>query len=517
MGAAITADGVTAWSVQAITDTYVVYSTVPGATLTLESRLCPGMYGSLSFCLRSTGEAVIAVSAANGDLPEPQVDLKYVKVWWQNKVYTGLSQNPGSVPELLLHNRELITAGTIGSPTNVLESPGTDEATIQSTTLEANWTQQYWVTIYVPPTAVAGDYDITISVTKGGDACMTFDVTVTVLDFTLSASPIKYGMYHITTRGYHPTAGVQASAALYAVELADMAAHGITRPICWEDFAAGFPAPDGTGPIGSDEKADGDLIKGYLQTILAARTAAGISNNPFFIGRMSVEWWDLEDLAEWKTRLSYAMSWLTAQDASITEFYLMGQDEADAAAMAIQQPLLAGIQTLGVKTAMTCSEISVANLAPYISNIDLMLNNVVGYDLSPWAAKETGMYGPTTREQPESYYRRRYGFPLLKAGWDHCYPYAYFYQSGASRWHDYDAVGSPSYKEHAMVYPTDSDTVLGTVQWEAMREAINDVRFAQTLIDLGGQCPTAGDDLDVTRDAVIDDIITLRRGCLILA
>lgn len=77
-----------------------------------------------------------------------------------------------------------------------------------------------------------------------------------------------------------------------------------------------------------------------------------------------------------------------------------------------------------------------------------------------------------------SVYRRNYGYSLYNAGFDGAFPWAYQGAFG-KMWTDND----DSVRDHMATYPT-STGVIDTIQWEGMREAVDDTRYAATLTTL---------------------------------
>jgi hypothetical protein len=73
-------------------------------------------------------------------------------------------------------------------------------------------------------------------------------------------------------------------------------------------------------------------------------------------------------------------------------------------------------------------------------------------------------------------YRRNFGLVLWRSGYDGAMDYAYQH-AFHSIWNDFDDT---DYRDHVFAYPT-VDGVVGTVQWEGFREAVDDVRYVTTL------------------------------------
>ncbi|THB65974.1 MAG: hypothetical protein D6B27_07485 [Gammaproteobacteria bacterium] len=100
-------------------------------------------------------------------------------------------------------------------------------------------------------------------------------------------------------------------------------------------------------------------------------------------------------------------------------------------------------------------------------------------------------YGiPTAGLESFDLYRRYYGFNLVKSGYDGVFFYTYQDQhprilslADATKayppvWNDFDSTHA---RDVVMTYPT-SNGVVDTLQWEGMREAIDDSRYFSTLM-----------------------------------
>jgi hypothetical protein len=509
------------WSVQAMNDTPILPTTVAGGTLDLSVRACRGQDVPLSFCLRPADASTISLSVTNPASPAPQVDLRWVLCWWQNRSYTYGVYDGGLVPELLVKDPALIT---VVAGANVSADPFEDAETLQAITLGASKTQQVWVLVHVPATAVTGTYVIPITVTKDGAPYDTVDVTVEVLGFELAPNPMRHGIYY---KGTLPT----LSEAQYATDMASMVAHGCLYPHCWQDFQITF------GPVGADLFAP-DTIENktarlaLIHTLLDIRSAAGIVNDPLFVNRIGVAW--IGDnpttqitLAHMIDRIVDADTWLY-DNFGIERIYFHGPDDFQSANMPTFKPYFDAIHAAGGHLYSGCMGNSADALTYLGSSLDWPSFN--GPDNSPYTGIDTAAwhalgchvnhYGATIYEQPVLHYRLRLGLGAYRAGFDGVCPYVYYekwpipLQTG---WEDPITMDLNSpYKDHMVVMYTDNG-IVETVQWEGYREAVNDIRFAQTLINLGGTCPDpTGLDLDDVREDMIDDIVALNKPTLVL-
>jgi hypothetical protein len=88
-------------------------------------------------------------------------------------------------------------------------------------------------------------------------------------------------------------------------------------------------------------------------------------------------------------------------------------------------------------------------------------------------------------------YRINYGLMLWQIDYDGEIGYSY-QQAYGNIWNDWDDPGN-HYKDHVMAYPT-SNGVIDTIQWEAFREGITDLRYLDTLQSTIIKAKTAGKD-----------------------
>ena len=132
---------------------------------------------------------------------------------------------------------------------------------------------------------------------------------------------------------------------------------------------------------------------------------------------------------------------------------------------------------------------------------------------------------PQVGEEKPNDYRRNFGLLLWQAGYDGAMDYAYQHSFGHI-WNDFD---HDYHKDHIFAYPT-LDGVIDTLAWEGFREAVDDVRYAATLLAVAEQAKrdparhaqaeaaeewmrtvdTQGD-LDELRRHIVDLIVELTR------
>jgi len=167
--------------------------------------------------------------------------------------------------------------------------------------------------------------------------------------------------------------------------------------------------------------------------------------------------------------------------------YFYGIDEATGDRLKAQQSAWKAVQDAGGKTFVACYKqtyetmgalLNTAVLAGRPDPEEAKKYHSVGSEVFCYAYPQVG------NEEPETY-RRNFGLVLWKAGFDGAMDYAYQHGFGHV-WNDFD---SPHYRDHNFTYPT-VNGVVGTVQWEGFREAVDDVRYVTTLEHV---LATAGD------------------------
>jgi hypothetical protein len=486
------------WSVKAIADTPPGPQTAPTETLSLSTRMCRGEYGSLSFCIRTLAPCTVTLSTTDvADAPD--LDLFWVKQWWQSPVSIFTSTTvPVLTPGPLLKNPTIITANL--DKTNTPAATFVDAETIQPLVISANYTQQVWITVHVPAGTATGTYTLPVTVTVSGELFETFNVTVEVLAFELAASPMSHGVYYVSGTIAGPHTHEARTLAQVGAELIDIAKHGCKCVIQCEEYNQLF---------------QGEAQIAALEALLALHTAAGLSIDKLYLVRTPItqggNTW--EDMVE---KLPTFFSVLAA--AGATEVYCYGRDEPTAEQMAVSKTYYDLVHSLGGKTMTALIGRSADALSVFGTSLDRPLFSDDTVDLAPWTALGISVWryqAVIFQNVHESHYRKSYGLESLRNGYGGTCPVFYRCKFGASWFNDLDTTEGLLYRDHLFTLPTTTGSI-SLLPWEAYREAINDVRFAQTLINLGGTCPEPGADLDVTREAMIDNIIALNKSTLVL-
>ncbi|MCP4642025.1 MAG: hypothetical protein GY851_16400, partial [bacterium] len=234
----------------------------------------------------------------------------------------------------------------------------------------------------------------------------------------------------------------------FRAELADMAAHGVPHASNYQPWE--MP---------------------QLRRVLEIRQELGLPTDRFYnLGRTTGSPKSQGELA----RLSKDIGkWVAlCREFGYEGVYFYGIDEARDERLAAQRVAWKAVQDAGGKTFEAMGDLlDCAVLANRPDPEEARKWHSVGSEAFCYAYPQVGP------EEPETF-RRNFGLVLWKSGFDGAMDYAY--QHGFTHvWNDFD---NKTYRDHNFTYPTVSG-VVGTVQWEGFREAVDDVRYVRTLLD----------------------------------
>lgn len=464
----------------------------------------PGEMEAASFAVRARhDESTVSFRVSNlegsaGVISSASVDLKYVIAWYQASGAWRSARVDKPVrgvltPELLVHDPELVEVDfarranrlklsngeihryvDISSPDASLDLSQDslagfrvyDAAELKPVRLEPRRSQQVMVTVTVPDGAQAGRYLGSIDVVSGGHTLTSIAVELDVLPYQLVPSPLTYGIYY---RGQLGPEDRRLSSDIKSLEqlrleLADIAAHGIEYPTVFQ----GNSNPATRGDIRSFR------APGVLDTYLGLRTDIGYpKDHIFYLGVGAHGAANDED---------YSNTLLKRfEDHGYERVYFYGLDEAFGDRLKAQRPDWERLREQGgrIFAANNKHDLVEQGMA------DVLDVAILARDLRPdeaYRLRSAGVELVLSYNNPQSAvenpasYRKNYGFSLIGAGYDGAMIYAYQHGFG-SIWNDFD---HPRWRDHCLTYPTDTG-VVSTLAWEAVREAIDDVRYIATL------------------------------------
>ncbi|HHX41871.1 MAG TPA: DUF4091 domain-containing protein [Armatimonadetes bacterium] len=451
----------------------------------IEMAACPGEYESATFVLQALAQVrgltleTTDLQGARGRIPRDAVDLSIVKCWYQAGTEIGFTQQRLLAPELLLKDDALVrvdhekkenfirSTDAAGKGTYLPCSGPTSEhlanvrpkdaETLQPVEIETGTARQFWITLKVPEGTPAGEYEGAIRIRAQGAPASEMRLKLRVYPFRLEPCPLQHSIYYrgvLRPDGEGSISSEAKSEAQYEAEMRDLLAHGVLYPTIYQSY-------------------DDTLLRRALEI----RKKAGLPAGPLYvlgIGTGSAT--DPKALAAHRARLQRYMA--VAREFGYTDIYFYGTDEAKGEQLTVQRAAWKSVQETGAKTFVACY------LGTFEAMGDLLnLAVLAGRPVPEEAEKFHGVgsrvfcyaYPQVGNEEPETY-RRNFGLVLWKAGYDGAMDYAYQHAFGHV-WNDFD---HRTYRDHCFTYPT-VDGVIGTIQWEGYREAVDDMRYIATL------------------------------------
>ncbi len=501
----------------------------------LYARVTPGEFEPLSLFLRARTKltnvkvTISSLSGSGGTIPASALTAYIAKVWYQNGYDINGRSGKWLTQELLIKDDALIkvdeAAGTnsllvtksdgtkayyvISNSTTSLPSGAkiTDATTLQPFTLNANRNQQLWFTMKVPETALAGTYTGTITLNSDEGSIGTVNIVIEVLPFKLDESRLTNSIYY---HGYiddnlaskYPFTSFQKTTNQYKIEMTDLKEHGILYPSTYQSYST-------------------------IDKDLTVRNQVGLPKDKIYI--MSFETGTPSTTTALNNLKNTVVSWKNkVAQYGYSNPYFYGIDEAVGDVLLAERAGWQAIHETGNKVFAAgyykhhdvvgdLLDCAVIQPDPRHEQADLWHNS--GKIILDYHNPMVGV------EDPEVY-RRNYGYVLWKAGYDGSMNYAYQREYGHI-WNDFDpeATQPHPYRDHCFTYPI-TNGIIGTVQWEGMREAYDDMRYLSTLLNKMNTLKANGSDitsyqnfvnsidpsiqdLDDIRAAIIDKILQI--------
>ncbi len=518
-----------------------------------------------------------ALTGPGGAIPAEQVDIKIVKCWWQPATaWNSYFNDPSGrelVPDLLLNDDTLIKVDLEkqehylrvdypGGPEYVwisypypassriagehrfdyYKEPVSDSPVLLPVKLTAGRSQQFWVTVKVPETAAAGNYEGRISLIADGAPAGHFSLRLRVLPFALPDPRTYYDLEKpfITTMdglgtlkserenfGGDAARAEQRLRALYKNQRDHnifnfSGLHILSYNSHFRDIIL--------ARVMEDETKRGELVRqlelireaGFRPPLIAA-AQADIS------ARVKRD--DEEGARHFKENIAAAgqLMDLVGEVLGHRDVYFWGRGEPSRAGLIEQFEGFAALRGVGVKIGQEAKSWHL-DVAGHLE--DLVNLGGTYYDrqfTAPWHAvgqKVLSYASPHPGAENPDLSRRCHGMMLYKAWFDGTKNNTWV--SYRQNWLDF---WSPYGYRICMIYPT-RDGVIDTMAWEGFREGIDDVRYATKLKQVaaaaiaGGKPPAVtaakrallwlerhdekGGDLSAMRLEMIDHILTLQ-------
>lgn len=430
----------------------------PAVLTDLPILACPDQVQAATFCVYSQ-KALQNVSVTlpkdlqgiGRTLGRANVNVHVVKVWKQQGAGPLRDEDTtAQVPELLVKDDRVALSGPAPA-VRLVGAPLTD--------IPADTTKQFWVTVSVPRNTPAGHYIGSLLVSGRGLTPFPIRLDLNVLPLRLQNPAKQYGI-NLRSRLDPAPATLPApdgralvtdfvSKAVLDQQLADIRAHGFRFSTLYASPATLADAVAELKSFGFGEpflyRGDGDPA-----AVEAARTAASLQ--PF------VYTLDPGSVAVAQTRLAdFAKKGLSASA------FLARQAEIDA---------LQG----NVGLALDSYD------SPYAQDLIRSKGKRKSGTRDWW-------YWPAANEDPHTN-RLDAGYHLWRANLYGAFVPAYQTAFGTDPYDETSAGAPPSlaaFRPQMLTYPA-QDGVIDTLQWEATREGVNDVRYLTTLFLAIGDC-----------------------------
>jgi len=408
-------------------------------------------------------------------IPASAVDVRVMEVWYQGG-HPNRGDTPFLTPELLVKDDTLFDIDTVNEE-NILRMPYgvIDTPTLQPVDVAANKLKQFWVTVQVPDAAAAGDYTGTIQIDAAGGESSTMNVQLEVLPIQLQQPMLDYAMYYGATRLDPTGVGQYASGSYvlmktetqYQSEVDNLKAHGITTPMTAQPLI-----PDGStywSYLAMNTIAQAGFEDPKLLYIPYG-TAVGGQQTP-------------EEIAEMQEWVGNHVT--LGQSLGFDDVYFYGIDEVQGPAMLDERDAWQAVHDVGGKVWATAYTSFTPNWFDMVGDLlDLAIEgtNPAGKKVDEMHALGHEIYcmrnTPVGAPIQALTTRANYGLGMWLAGYDGAIDFAYQFTNG----NIFDDTDGGNW-DYAYAYPTTTG-VLDTLQWEAYREAADDIRYLTTLLDM---------------------------------
>jgi hypothetical protein len=530
-------------------------------------NITPGDFEASSFVIKAPSDLTdititgTALSDGIGNtIPVSATDIKVVGVWNQATptaneygellpphIYWYQDPNTQLTPELLLNNKSTINVpdvnqsqvwvindsfeGYVNVDLTSIDQWQADYKVFDNSTaggfpqpfsLNTNNNQQIWITTHAPTNAVAGNYTGKIWINSSGTSPLALNISIRVLPFSLREPTKIYGLYYdgqIRGNTNEDLQNKYKTNVQYSTELTNMKNHGIRYPT--------FSQPPASAYLSTAFQLR-NLSGLILPTIYQYGSPYDLYSYPdplrgFILQDYSSSAPDLAEI----TRLSSAYK-SNGSAYGYTDIYIYGSDEISISDAIAMRPQYGTVRNNNMKVWIA------GDIPNYYSAVGDLINQFntppeYGTDVPnqtqaalwhSYGDKITLYANPQAGVENFSLYRANYGYRLWITNFDGGFTFDYQgVVNDVAGWNDLDGgtySGGYHYKDHMFTY-IKTDGVIDTIQWEGMREGIDDSRYADTLSNITGNTTEAltiinngisnGQDMSTIRNTLIDHIL----------
>lgn len=382
----------------------------------------------------------------------------------------------------------------------------------EATDLRQGRVQAYAVIVQVPENLPAGVYSAPVEVLAGGQRSRALTLHIEVLPYRLETPPgIIWGLYPDSARW------AKFEEAQIAAELADFRNHGMNALMLYPLAVAQWTWQDGR--MAADFSRFRTYLRLYREAGLGGPMVMSIQSSEGFITRLTGFRRD-QDEAEFLGAYRQMLA-LLKQESEADQwpaFALHSVDEPHSGpTLAEAVRTLAVIKEAGFKTFNTCYGKAVREeLDPYL---DYRCYNNIGFlsmetpeatrllreetlasqDVFWWYG--TGCYTNRRIIQDGNTLVNRFmgGVHFWRTGATGCWSWT-FLRPKHDPYDDFDGVGMREGKDACIAYHTpDGKALVPTLQWEGLREGVDDYRHLHTLHTLVRRAESSGQERAVAR------------------
>ena len=422
-------------------------------------------------------------------IPAEDIDIRLVKCWYQAGIGLGDTHHKTLMPELLLHDNDLVRVD-YENQVNLLKTLARieDADTLKPFSLPRRRNQQVWLTIQVKEGTRPGFYEGNIRVFNR-HLKKELKLTLNVLPFALPEPMLFYGLYYtgeLADTGEPVISAARKSAEQMRAEFADLAEHGIADVVFW---------PDPGGGLDSEP----------LHRMLELRKDAGLgANHPLLSCESDISSNLPQSSSHSPSPISNLQSPKAHHLSPITHDPMDTRNTTDTTDLSFR----------------TFARGSLSSLLNNSSPADLWVINEaitdeVIADIAEAHNRKKTVYlyaSPMAGREEAELYRNNYGFKMYYAGADGVLTFAYQGDDRGNCWNDFRP--GPS-RPQVMAYPAVKKPI-STLQWEGWREGVNDVRYMTLLYNKGmGAFELKGlisafNDPDNLREILINKILAVK-------
>ncbi len=448
----------------------------------LEFKLAQDEFETLFINLYSrvnTGNVSISMTAPvnNRGVELPNSEIYLVKNWWQAGVTEDKSFFPVYTPELLISN-DISGDGAILSDPSAIETEDWSAMKLPSfpynSTVQTSFdgfTSRQFAVVVKAPVGSTGVYRSTVEVRDDSGGILTSaEIVINIDSFALVKTTKNFLTYHRALLPAQPSNDTPVTIIRYTAQIDDIVDHGLTGLLMYgvnvDDQRKKLEIIENTGWDGRlISKSTSEQIRDLMEEF---------GHEPWFYG---------EDEPNSDEKI-------VKQINSSFQIHELGDEAGEEPGKVItaitkewadklEDPNDPVYSLGGINAGLNPYEpLDFANLSTGSSqSLDYIQGLVDGTNVRSLYPQT--YYWQSLQEHP-SLNRSLAGFYLWNTGLDGVFPYVY-QDVKNNPYDDFDnwSITRPSYRDHLTTYPSEEGPV-GTIQWEAFREGIDDHRYLET-------------------------------------